>query len=364
MQIEFEVQTVLPALKAACAVLQHNAAVAHQRHVAIQASATELRFIGANSVLMVEAVTRAEVRTHGEATVPGKKLLGICAALPADTQARLVVDDKGANFTARRSRFKLSTLPFIDYACHLPPAGPVTELQVPAGALRTALERVRPAMAVNDARYYLNGLLLEVASEALRLVATDGHRLALCESAHAGGAELRVIVPRETVLALLAHLGESEATITLSVGARHLTVQLGDVRITSNTIEASWPDWRRVIPAANAFARVEVKALIEAVRRCQIIAADKHPGVDLALKDATLHVAASNENREEAADQLPAEHDRDAAVRLNPLYLLDACAAVRTEQLRLYVNKPDAPCLVTDDNDASEYRCVVMPMRV
>jgi DNA polymerase-3 subunit beta len=204
--------------------------------------------------LEVELVAEAEVAVEagGEITVSGRKLLDICRALPDGSDVDISVSGEKLVVRSGRSKFSLATLP----AAEFPTVEDIKAGQtitVDRTVLSRLIEKTHFSMAQQDVRYYLNGMLLETGGQHLRAVATDGHRLALCEAVIDGASldEQQVIVPRKGVLEL-QRLMDGEGALDLELGANHVRIQLDGIRFTSKLIDGRFPEYDRVIPKESA----------------------------------------------------------------------------------------------------------------
>jgi len=220
-------------------------------------------------------------------------------------------------------------------------------------------------MAQQDVRYYLNGMLLETDGKMLRTVATDGHRLALCEmDLPSKAASQQVIIPRKGVLELQRLLG-TEGDVAITIGSNHIRAQIGDVRFTSKLIDGRFPEYGRVIPMAPPKAVVaDREVLRSALQRTSILANEKYRGIRLALKKNSLTLQAHNPEQEEAEEQVEVSYKGDELeVGFNVGYLLDALAAVDGNEVEIGVTDGNSSCLVRAPG-ATSARYVVMPMRL
>ncbi len=221
-------------------------------------------------------------------------------------------------------------------------------------------------MAQQDVRYYLNGLLLETGHGIVRAVATDGHRLAICEvgSADAGEKAQQVIIPRKGVLELQRLLGEGEE-IELAIGSNHIRAVVGNIQFTSKLIDGRFPDYERVIPAkATNRLRAGRESLRHALQRAAILSNEKYRGIRLELAPNKVKIQANNPDQEEAQDELEVEYDGDGMeIGFNVNYLLDALGAVGTEDVELGFVDANSSCLIQAPGEDSA-RYVVMPMRL
>ena len=204
--------------------------------------------------LEVEMVARAQIddAQNGETTIPARKLFEIVRALPDGARITLSLAGDKTTVQAGRSRFTLATLPANDFPA-IEDLDLVERLRVQESTLKELIERTAFAMAQQDVRYYLNGLLLDLRENSLRCVATDGHRLALCEAELSAGAQTRkqIILPRKGVLELQRLLEGGDREIELEIGRNHLRMRREDVTFTSKLIDGRFPDYEAVIPKEN-----------------------------------------------------------------------------------------------------------------
>jgi len=316
--------------------------------------------------LEVELVAQATITTgtDGAVTVPGRKLLDICRSLPDKSTITLSIEGDRAQIRAGKSRFTLSTLP----AAEFPVIDELNEqqtLEVPQADLKRLLDKTHFSMAQQDVRYYLNGMLLESDPKMLRTVATDGHRLALCEmELGLKGKNQQIIVPRKGVLELQRLLG-GEGVVSVTVGTNHIRAQIGDIRFTSKLIDGRFPEYGRVIP--NKPPRVVLadrEVLRAALHRTAILSNEKYRGIRLTLRPGTMTIQAHNPEQEEAVEEIEVTYDgEEIEVGFNVNYLLDALAAVDGSEVELGLTDGNSSCLVHAPGSTSA-RYVVMPMRL
>jgi DNA polymerase-3 subunit beta len=239
-------------------------------------------------------------------------------------------------------------------------------LTVSQGEFRRLIDKTHFSMAQQDVRYYLNGMLLETEGKSLRAVATDGHRLALCETELETRAKnsQQVIVPRKGVLELQRVLG-TDGTLELAVGTNHVRAQVGHVRFTSKLIDGRFPEYGRVIPAnPTKLVEADREVLRSALQRTAILSNEKYRGIRLMLKSDLLTLQAHNPEQEEAEDQIEVSYKGDELeVGFNVNYLLDALSAIETEKVEIGLTDANSSCLIrTPGGTAARY--VVMPMRL
>lgn len=318
--------------------------------------------------LEVEMIARSEVddAENGETTIPARKLFEIVRALPDGSKVILTQAGDKVTVQAGRSRFSLATLPSRDFPA-VEDLDLVERIRVSESALKELIERTAFAMAQQDVRYYLNGLLLDLRESSLRCVATDGHRLALCEAELPEGAQTRkqIIVPRKGVLELQRLLEGGDREVELEIGRNHLRMRRADVTFTSKLIDGRFPDYEAVIPiGADKEVKVDREALRAALQRAAILSNEKYRGVKLEISPGQLRIIANNPESEEAQEELEAETKIDnLSIGFNVTYLLDALSALREEHVILNLRDGNSSALVREaSHDRSRH--VVMPLRL
>ena len=318
-----------------------------------------------------------EIRTHvalddwsdGETTIPGKKLIGICQALPEDATVEISLDGGNkALLRSGRNRFALSTLPANEY----PTTGDIADgasFAIGQSELRRLIDLTQFAMAHNDMRYYLNGLLIEIEPRRLATVATDGHRLAVAHASADTGVEesKSIIVPRKGITELARLLTKEETDLTARMDANAIQISIGDIRFTSKLIDAKFPDYRRVIPddgECDKRLSIDREALRQCLIRTSVLSSQKHRAVRLILDDDALKITANNAERETAEDELEVEYAKDRLeIEFNVSYLIDALTTLPSETADLFFTNASSSCLIQAQGQ-SNCQFVVMPMRM
>jgi DNA polymerase-3 subunit beta len=317
--------------------------------------------------LEVEMVAEAEVKVDavGEITVPGRKLHDICRALPDSATVEIAQTGDRVTVKAGRSRFTLSTLRAADFPT-VEEIGAKQTLRLNMPDLRRLVEKTHFSMAQQDVRYYLNGLLLETEGKRLRAVATDGHRLALSEADLLAAAtrDEQLIVPRKGVLEL-TRLLDGEGEVQLALGANHVRVHLDGIRLTSKLIDGRFPEYGRVVPSQpRNILKADRNLLRHALQRTAILSNEKYRGVRLELSLNSVVLQANNPEQEEAVETLEIEYGGESMeIGFNVNYLLDALAAVETDQVELGVTDGNSSCLIREPGSETT-KFVVMPMRL
>lgn len=332
----------------------------------VQVQGSQLSLTGTD--LEVEMVARAAVddAQEGETTIPARKLFEIVRALPDGS--RVTVSQTGDKVTvqAGRSRFTLATLPANDFPS-VDEVEATERIGVPEAGLKELIERTAFAMAQQDVRYYLNGLLFDLRDQTLRCVATDGHRLALCEAPleQTVAAKRQIIVPRKGVTELQRLLEGGDRALELELGRSHVRVKRDDVTFTSKLIDGRFPDYEAVIPiGAEKEIKLDREVLRAALQRAAILSNEKYRGVRVEVSPGQLKISAHNPEQEEAQEEIEAETRVDnLAIGFNVNYLLDALGALRDEHIVIALRDANSSALVREASSA-KCRHVVMPLRL
>lgn len=356
---------LLKPLQAVIGVVERRQTMPILSNVLLVAKGAELAITATD--LEVELVARSEVDVEngGEITVSGRKLFDICRALPDGASISFAVSGDKAVVRSGRSKFSLATLP----AAEFPTIEDIKAGQtigVGQAVLGRLIEKTHFSMAQQDVRYYLNGMLLETGGKHLRAVATDGHRLALCEAELDGAAldEQQVIVPRKGVLEL-QRLMTGEGSVNLELGPNHVRVQLDGIRFTSKLVDGRFPEYDRVIPkdSANEIT-AERGSFKSALQRTAILSNEKYRGIRLIIRDNGIVLQAHNPEQEEAEEELEVQYaGEDIEIGFNVNYLLDALGAVDGDDVTLSVLDGNSSCLIREPGRA-DCKFVVMPMRL
>ncbi len=365
MKLTAEREKLLAPLQAVIGVVERRQTMPVLANVLLGVRQGQLSITATDLEVELVAATEVLVQDAGDITVPGRKLLDILRALPEKLTVSLALEGEKVVIKAGRSRFSLSTLPAADFPV-IDDINAQQTVQIPRKELQRLLEKTHFSMAQQDVRYYLNGMLLEIDGAMLRAVATDGHRLALCETELAAKAKnsQQVIVPRKGVLELQRVL-TSEGVADMAIGTNHVRAQIGDIRFTSKLIDGRFPEYSRVIPAAPAAAiRADRDVLRQALQRTAILSNEKYRGIRVTVKKNLVTVQAHNPEQEEAEEEIEVTYDgQDLEVGFNVNYLLDALAAIDGQDVELGLTDSNSSCLIRSPGNANA-RYVVMPMRL
>lgn len=366
MKIKVGRNELLTALQAVVGVVERRQTLPVLANFLLEAGDSELIVTGTDLEMELVSTAVVDVQQDGQVTVPARKLFDICRGLPEG--ADITVEAKADKVTVRsgKSRFSLSALK----ADEFPAMGAVKgghEVRLQRSELKNLLEKTQFAMAQQDVRYYLNGLLVEGSADRLRAVATDGHRLAFSEREGVTGLKqpVQAILPRKSVQELNRLLDNSDTEVILVVGEGQVQVEIDSVRMTTKTIDGRFPDYERVIPDhGDKLVRADRETLRKSLARTAILSNEKFRGVRLQLSEGTLKLQTHNPEHEEAEEEVEVDYGgEDLEIGFNVNYLLDALGAIAGDDVTLELKSSDSSGLIYEAGDPSS-KYVIMPMRL
>ena len=298
-------------------------------------------------------------------TVAAKKLQEIIRVLPEESKVTLDIQDGRLQVKANKSRFNLQTLPAQDFPKVLEQLDQAEEVQIAQGQLRKLIGLVQYAMAQQDIRYYLNGVLLVIDGASLKLIATDGHRLAFTATKlDKEYAKREVILPRKTITELVKLLTDSEEKITMHLAQSQVKMAFSDIVLSSKIIDGKFPDYDRVVPKYDNHLTLDRVLILQALQRAAILSNEKFRGVRFVLTEKNLRIVSSNSEQEEAQEDIETDyHGAALDIGFNVNYLLEGLNNVDVQSVTFSFGDPNSSILITVPGN-EEFKYVVMPMRI
>jgi DNA polymerase-3 subunit beta len=358
---------ILGPLSSVSGIIERRHTLPILSNVLIDRTADSLSFLATDIEIQIQSARPAQ--GAGEArsvTVGARKLVDILRALPDDAEVTLQQQDKRLVVKTGKSRFSLQTLPAEDFPRLAKPAGEVARFALSQKALRHALSLVQYAMAQQDIRYYLNGLLMVAEDKQLKLVATDGHRLAYASlPLPADLPRQEVIVPRKTVLELSKLLADTDEEVKIELAATQAAFSFGSVELISKLVDGKFPDYTRVIPTGHKNKlKLDRDPLRQALLRAAILSNEKFRGVRWVLGEGSLKIVSSNAEQEEAHEELEVDYSGDSLdIGFNVNYLLDVLNNVSGSTIDCAFGDASSSALLSYAGE-KEFKYVVMPMRI
>ncbi|MBT3531516.1 MAG: DNA polymerase III subunit beta [Gammaproteobacteria bacterium] len=360
-------EALLKPLQMVSGVVERRQTLPVLSNVLMVLDGSELSLTGTD--LEVELIGRVPVdQAHeaGAVTVPARKLLDICKSLADDANVEFSLSDNKLTLKSGRSRYTLTTLPASEFPS-VDEEPDTFSLSISQAKLHELLESTSFAMAQQDVRYYLNGMLFEVAPDFLRVVATDGHRLAM-ETLNMDNPindVQQLILPRKGILELSRLLGDEQGEITLTFGQNHIRAKVPAVTFTSKLVDGKFPDYNRVLPkGGNKVLIGECQELRQAFSRAAILSNEKYRGVRVMLSNGELKILANNPEQEEAEEVVSVEYEGDSLeIGFNVSYLIDVLSTLSSKKARITLSDPNSSALI-EAEEGSDALYVVMPMRL
>jgi len=368
--IETNKETLLKPLQTITGIIEHRHTLPILSNVLIERKNKEILYVATNLEIQITTTTKDSTTTNEEicsVTVGAKKLQDILRALPDKTQVTLETEENRLLVKAGRSRFNLQTLPAKDFP-KLPESNELLKkITIEQGELKSLLLLVQYAMAQKDIRYYLNGLLLVMEENYLKAIATDGHRLGFSLiSLKVSQEKKEIILPRKAVIELTKQLKDNEEPVLIEILKNQIRFIFSNVVLVSKVVEGKFPDYNRVIPTGY-HRQIEVNRLLllQTLQRASILSNEKFRGVRLILTTGNLRIVCSNNEQEEAQEELEVKYEGDALdIGFNISYLLDVLNNVTSETVQCsFGDDANSSALFTIPNN-DNFKYVVMPMRI
>jgi DNA polymerase-3 subunit beta len=369
--MKFSVQrdALLKSLTLVAGVVERRQTLAVLANVLFDLNGSTLSLTGTD--LEVEITGRVELETpssdNGQLTLPAKKLLDIVKSLSDGSIINFNLGDKQkVTVSAGRSRFTLATLPASDFP-NVDEGDIKASFTVTQGQLKRLIDRTSFAMAQQDVRYYLNGMLWELTPNQLRMVSTDGHRLAMCDlqTDAITSESTQIIVPRKGILELSRSLFNEDQNVEVVFGQNHLRAKTGDFTFITKLVDGKFPDYQRVLPrGGNKTVIGERLNLKEAFSRAAILSNEKYRGVRFLLNSGQLTIQANNPEQEEAEDTVAVNYEGDSLeIGFNVNYLIDVLNVLSGNEVKVTLADSNSSALLEESEDGDSVY-VIMPMRL
>ena len=367
MKFTVDKETLLRQLQLVVGVVERRQTLPVLSNVLVKLEDNRLAITGTD--LEVEILSQETLSDSGlvagETTVPARKLLDICRSLPDEAQLNFSTDNQRATISSGRSRFTLATMPANEFPSVDSGSGNL-ELECPSEQIKYLIDKTAFAMAHQDVRYYLNGMLWEASKGQLRAVATDGHRLAMTTlEAPVGQVDkTQSILPRKGVVELSRLLGD-QGQVVISLGDNHIQVKGEGFVFTSKLVDGAYPDYDRVLPKDGNLKIIgEVEGLKQAFGRTAILSNEKYRGVRLALTDNLLTMSATNPEQEEAQEEVEVDYAGEPfEIGFNVNYILDVLNTLSSETVSFTLSGANSSALLEGEGDKDSVY-VIMPMRL
>lgn len=362
-----EKEILLKPLQVVIGIVERKQALPILSNVLIEKEPGKIRFTATD--LEIQITTTTETKSSGKETssitVGGKKLQEILRILPEQSKISIETKENKALIKSNRSKFSLQTLPPQDFPKQASLLADAKKIVLPQSMFKSLLLSVQYAMAQQDVRYYLNGVLLIIDGNDLKVVATDGHRLAFNAGAIEGKHEKQeIILPRKAVAELCKLLADTDESIEIEFSTQQVKLSFSGITLVSKVIDGKFPDYERVIPKYSNHLVMNRVQIQQALQRAAILSNEKFRGVRFVLTEKNLSIISSNSEHEEAQEEIETDYQGEALdIGFNVNYLMDGLSNISSETATFSFGDPNSSILITTP-EKPEFRYVVMPMRI
>lgn len=362
---KIEKEALLKPLQVVVGIVERKQTMPILSNILIEKEFGKVRFTATDLEIQITTTIETEDASSSAITVGGKKLQDILRILPDQSKISIEVKENKAQIKSNKSRFNLQTLPAQDFPKLSNQLQNCKTVTLSQKALKSLLGSIQYAMAQQDVRYYLNGVLLGVEGNKLKAVATDGHRLAYnAINIEADLPKQEIIIPRKAVMELAKLLADDDSEIDIEFSDQQLKASFSGIQLVTKLIEGKFPDYQRVIPDYTNHLSMNRTLVQQALQRAAILSNEKFRGVRFVLTEKNLSVISSNSEQEEAQVEIETDYHGEAIdIGFNVNYLLDGLSSISSEQAIFSFGSPNSSILITSP-DNQEFRYVVMPMRI
>jgi DNA polymerase-3 subunit beta len=362
--------TLLKPLQTVTGIVERRQTSPILSNVLIQQDEENICFMTSDLEIQIKTVAAKDAFSEQNfaLTVSAKKLQDILRSLSSDAEVALTKQDDHLQVKSGKSAFSLQILPAEDFPVVIEDSQSDIFIMLKQNELKNLLHHVQFAVAQQDIRYYMNGLLLLIKDEHLIGVGTDGHRLAYTAiDLDQTQKNQEAILPRKAVFELSKLLNDSEDSVIIEYFKNKVRFSFSDIILTSKIIDGKFPDYNRVIPTKNTkLFEIERQIFLQALQRVSILSnqSEKFRGVRLIVSKNNLGIICKNNEQEEAQEELEVKYDNETVdTSLNITYLLDLLNNVNTETVQCAFENADSSVLITLPGN-KEFKYIVMPMRI
>ena len=350
MNIKINRETLLKPLSSVTSIVERRHTLPILSNLLLEATRDKLVLTATDLEMQISLSINTQIGGELSTTISAKKLLDICRALPENTDINMTTSDSRVAVKAGKSKFNLQTLPAVDYPVMTKAIGTDTVvINIAQNVLKELFKQVEFAMAQQDIRYYLNGLLFEIDGNRLNIVGTDGHRLSFTSTELSKSyAKQNIIIPRKTIIELIKLLDDSDQEVGIELSATQVNFNFNGIKLITKVIDFT----------------VDRMVVLLAMQRASILSNEKYRGIRLVLGTNSLRLISTNSEQEEAEEELEINYLGDALdIGFNVTYLIDVLNNVNNPEIIFSFADANSSCLVTIPNDQN-YKYVVMPMRI
>lgn len=368
MKFSVNRETLLKPLQLTAGVVERRQTTPILSHILLTAHDNILTFVGTDLEVELHGLMKLEhaVKTPTQITVPGKKFLDICRALPENSVVELSENNGRITVSCGKSRFVMTSLPTKEFPLS-PAQNVLMSFEIKQKLLLELIEKTAFSIPHQDVRQYLNGLLFEIKDGAIQTLATDGHRLAVRSvvSPIVDNSFAQVIIPRKSVFELLRLLDNSDNEVTVSFNNNFVRIQSDDFVLISKLISGKFPNYNKIIPQkGNEKVTINCAELKQAMTRTSILSNELFRSVHFGLRHNNLVLTSNNPEQEEAVEELTVSYSgKNIDAIFNIGYFIDVLNIIETEMVEIFFKDSDSGIVITESNGNKNCLYVLMPIR-
>ncbi len=360
---------ILEPLQSVIGIVERRHTLPILSNVLIETEGTNLYMTATDLEVQVKtkSTLTEQVTEKSSLTLSARKLYDILKSFPVESVITFEAKDNRLTVRSGKGRFSLQTLPGGDFPQVSVVNEPGKVITLSQKLLKGLLEKVQFAMAMQDVRYYLNGTLISVNDNQLTVVATDGHRLSYAtEKISESHDKIELILPRKTVSELIKLLSTTDDLVKMTLRENQVVFEFADIELVSKVIDGKFPDYTRVIPVNYAkHISLDRIDLLQSLQRASILSNEKIRGVRLLLSKNCLAIVCTNNEQEEAQEEIDIDYQQEALdIGFNISYLLDVLNHLNHDKVTCSFGDANSSMLITDPSQGDQFKYVVMPMRI
>jgi len=369
MNLSIKKDIFVPAIQSVIGAIERRQTLPILSNLLIQVTKNKIVITATDLEIEIKNIINLDDESESfEFTLPARKTADICRNFEDGSVINFTVNQENVVISANKSKFTLSVLPSLDYP-KIELINTNNQFTIPQNTLKKIINNVSFAMAQQDVRYYLNGMLFEINNNSFSAVTTDGHRLALTQAYIKTGLNesKQVIIPRKTVIEIQKILNDIDDIVDVCIDNNHIRFTVGSIILTSKLIDGKFPDYKRVIPSNNDItAKINRDLFKQALVRSAIISNEKFKGAKFIFSGNLLTVETQNSERENSKEEIPIEYSfRDLTIGFNISYILDIINICHEQYIEIELKSTETSGVVKlNDHSDIQSTYVVMPMRI
>lgn len=368
MKFRVKRNSLLNELNLVQGVIEKKSTIPILSNILLECSGAHIDIAATDLDVTIRCGCSAEIEEEGATTLSARRLFDIVRLLPEGSEMEFtLLENDWVGLRSGHSEYKIVALPRENFPS-VPESAPVTA-QIPGGVFRAMIQRTMFAITQEESRYSLNGALLALLPGEIRMVSTDGHRLALVsKSMDLPGVdmEVRALIPRKTLVEILKLIGDQDVMVDFGRDENHLFFSAAGKMIVSRVLAGQFPNYELVIPRDNdKYVVASARALGDGIRRAAIMSDEKLRAIRLSFKSGLIELTASCAEAGEAREVVPVEYEGESLeIGFNPLYLVDFIGACGADSISIAVKDSETQGLFRPVGGSDlDYRYVVMPMK-